>query len=127
MKCRFPWQHQCEKFARKFLHVSVLRDTNLLDSLLTAYDPQLQIEQINWLNEYSQSEDVEAHCSEEWANLPICSYRDGQINISDFLQIGRQLRVSKAELSDAERVEYILREVNTCPLIFKRSKSVGPE
>ena len=97
-----------EIFARKRAE----RYQFLLDSLLTAYDPQLQIEQINWLNEYSQSEDVEALIApEEWANLPICSYRDGQINISDFLQIGRQLRVSKAELSDAERVEYILREV----------------
>ena len=51
-------------------------------------------------------------------NLPICSYRDGQI-ISDFLQIGRQLRVSKAELSDAERVEYILREVVIPPTYFQ--------
>ena len=97
-----------EIFARKRAE----RYQFLLDSLLTVYNPQLQVEQISWLNEYSQSKDVETLIApEEWANLPICSYRDGQINISDFLQIGRQLRVSKAELSDAERVEYILREV----------------
>ncbi len=99
----------------------------VLDSLKTAYSPQVQQAQIRWLNEHAQQEGMDPFTPpSEWANRPICTLREGQVSLAEFLQVGRQLRVSQAELADSARVDYILREVVLPAHLFAdQAKAMG--
>ncbi len=99
----------------------------VLDSLKTAYSPQVQQAQIRWLNEHAQQEEMDPFTPpSEWANRPICTLREGQVSLAEFLQVGRQLRVSQAELADSARVDYILREVVLPAHLFAdQAKAMG--
>jgi peptidyl-prolyl cis-trans isomerase C len=84
----------------------------LLDSLESAYQPQIQQEQVRWLNQYSQSPQSDLSTPPaDWASKAICTYRGGQITLEYFFQIGRQIRAGKVELADSTRVVDLLVQV----------------
>ncbi len=104
-----------EIFGRK----RAARYTALLDSLKTAYQPELQSDHIRWLNEHSQTADGDLYeLSAEHKTLPVCTHRDGHVNLDDFMKLMREMRAGRPELTDYDRVVYLLETVMVPAFVF---------
>jgi|GEM_PF-520296 peptidyl-prolyl cis-trans isomerase C len=91
----------------------------LLDSLVEAYAPQIQTEQVSWLIQYSSQPDNNLSAPPaDWATKAICTYRDGQISLDYFFQIAREIRAGQTELADSSRVLLLLNQVIIPSQIF---------
>jgi parvulin-like peptidyl-prolyl isomerase len=95
------------------------RFTVLLDSLKETHNPQLQGEQISWLNGYSDpgsSEPLRPPAAK--AEEAICILRDSKITLAQFLRDARQMRVGQAELADSGRVVDLFVDAVLTPHLF---------
>jgi len=82
----------------------------LLDSLKGAYGPELYPEQIRHLNQHSQQteSDLIYDLPAALTDKPLVSFRGGQINGHDFVQMAREMRIGQSALADSTRVVFLL-------------------
>ena len=91
----------------------------LLDSLKGAYGPELHPEQIRDLNQHSQQTEGDLYAlPAALSGAPLVSFRGGQISCHEFMQMARQIRAGRPELTDSTRVVFLLETVITPAFLF---------
>ncbi len=81
----------------------------LLDSLKSAYGPELYPEQIRHLNQHSQQAESDLYAlPAALIDKPLVSFRGGQISCQEFAQMAREMRAGRPELADSARVVFLL-------------------
>ena len=104
-----------EIFGRK----RVARYQALLDSLKGEYSPELHPEQIRHLNQHSQQTEGDLYAlPTALSDMPIVSFRGGQISCHEFMQMAQQIRAGRPELVDSTRVVFLLETVITPAFLF---------
>ena len=99
----------------------------LLDSLYRAYAPQFQDAHISLLCQRSQQagEGLPQFADSE-AQLPLCTFRDGQITIGDVVLTAQEAHFSARQLADPGAVVQLLRNITIPAHLFEvEARSLG--
>ncbi len=96
------------------------RTQALLDSLREEYAPRIMYHRIPLLI------NDEAGWSDSTGQKALCTFREGQIALADFLQSAQQIRIARRELADSSRVVALLQNIFIPERLFlQAAKALG--